>query len=480
MEKVIVNTKTREKRFAYLVNNKLEKIHIQQPQNKSMVGNIYLGRVTKVLPGMNAAFVEIGEEKGAYLQKEKMTSFVTDSTPIEEKKKKSVSSYIKQGEWVMVQVVKDATGTKGPKITGIIELGGKHIIYMPYGRYIAISKKLVPGIHKILRHIGNEMKTSEEGLIFRTSAGGDYTTFENLADDLIELRQQFSELQKKAMQKKVTLLKENDEFETELLKLLTKMDSGEVIVDELANKKIWEMQFPNLTFTFYQEKQDIFSAYHLENEVDKALKRIVWLKNGAYLIFDEAEGATIIDVNTGKFSGKSELERTTFQTNLLAAMEAAKQISIRNLSGMILIDFIDMKESEQTKIMEIMQGELHKDNRQSKVVGFTSLGILEITRKKTVNSLSETLQCECPICEGTGLVKSSESLAFTLERELWEYRHSDIEKVMISATSEVIKTFSGRDQMHRKQLEEVLGFSIQFNEIDYPKPYYSVDYIGSK
>ena len=473
---MIVSTKTREKRFAYLIDEMVEKIHFQQPQNKSMVGNIYLGQVTKVIPGMNAAFVEIGEEKGAYLQKEKMASFVIDDMPIEEKKKKSVSSFIKQGERVLVQVVKDATGTKGPKISGIIELSGENLVYMPFGRYIAVSKKVDPVMQKKFRQMGQVMKSDEEGIIFRTSAVNG--TEADLYAELEELRRDFSDLKKKSVQKKVILLRENDEFEKELNKALELMDTGEIIFDLLDDKQKWQNKYPHLEFSLYQGKEDIFSAYHIENEVEKALKRIVWLKNGAYLLFDAAEGATIIDVNTGKFEGKQQLEQTVFQTNMLAAKEVARQVRLRNLSGMILIDFIDMKEEEQRKIKEVMSKELKKDNRQTKVMGFTSLGILEITRKKAVNSLSEMVHCKCPTCEGTGLVKSAESVAFKLERELWEYRNQDIEKIDISATSEVVKIFCGPDQQHKIQLEEILGFTIQFIEIEYPKPYYHIKYVG--
>ena len=473
LNQLIVNRKTREQRFAYLVDGRLEKIYIQQPQYKSTVGNIYLGQVTKVIPGMNAAFVEIGEGKGAYLQREKMISFVTREGTVEEKKKQNVTSYIKQGERVLVQVIKDAAGTKGAKITGIIELSGNNLVYMPYGRYVAVSKKIhSQAIQKDLRSLGIRVKSEEEGLIFRTSAS-DCSEAELVAE-LDSLRQQYKKLEQHAKQKKVMLLHENNEFDKQLFYLFKQMRGGEVVVDTLEERSQWEKMFPHLAFTFHHSNKDVFSAYHLDGEIEKALKRIVWLKNGAYLIIDQAEEATIIDVNTGKYEGKHELERTVFQTNILAAKEAARQMKLRDISGIILIDFIDMKEAEEKKVMEEIEKELLTDNRQTKVVGFTSLGILQVTRKKTMKSLSETVNSKCAVCDGTGVVKSAESIAFQLERELWEYRSKDVVLVEIQATEDVQNIFSGEENRHIKRLEEVLGFTIKVVAMEFSKPNYFI------
>ncbi|WP_312098114.1 Rne/Rng family ribonuclease [Niallia sp.] len=473
LNQVIVNLKTREKRFAYLMDGKVAQIYVQQPQYKTTVGNIYLGQVTKVIPGMNAAFVEIGEGKGAYLPREKMISFVRSEGTLEEKKKKSVSSYIKQGERVLVQVIKDAAGPKGAKITGIIEMSGEHLVYMPYGRYVAVSKKInTIASQKNLRSFGERIKTKSEGLIFRTSAAN--CSEADLIDELETLRQQYKELEQQDRKKKIMLLHENNEFNKQLFYLFKQMKEGEVIVDRVEERKQWQAQFPHLTVSFHQGNEDLFSHYHLEAEIEKALKRIVWLSNGSYLIFDQAEAATIIDVNTGKYEGKHQLEQTVFQTNILAAKEAARQIRLRDISGIILIDFIDMKDAEEKQLLDVMLKELKGDNRQSKVVGFTELGILQLTRKKTMKSLSEMTQRKCVICEGTGVVKSAESMAFQLERELWEYRNKDIDLVEIHATEDVNRIFIGEGNIHKKRLEEVLGFTIKIDIVDFPKPDYFI------
>ncbi len=480
MEKMLVNMKSREKRFAYLFNNKLERLYIEQPQQKSAVGNIYVGIVTKVAPGMNAAFVDIGEVKNCYLPKDKLASYSADDSSFNEKKNRSISTYIKQGEKVLVQVVKDATGTKGPKLTGIVELQKDNLVYMPYGRYIAVSKKLADQkLQQQLRSVGKKLTSQSEGLIFRTSAAN--ASEAELTAEVDELRQKYTELLRQAATaKKPALLLANNDYERELFRILEKMESGEVFVDTQEEAKGWSSVFPKLTFHYYADNKNLFSFFAVEKDIEDALKRIVWLEKGAYLIIDETEAATIIDVNTGKYEGKHNLEQTAFDTNRYAALEAARQLKVRDLSGIILIDFIDMPKEHERKIEEIMKKELQKDSRQTKVIGFTALGILQITRKKTVVPLSQAVKTKCPVCDGTGAVMSAESMAFKLERELWEYERSDHDLIEVEAQREVIKVFSGKDKQHLKRLEEILGMQITLHERDFAIPDYHIKYIGQK
>ncbi|WP_259347203.1 Rne/Rng family ribonuclease [Niallia taxi] len=477
---MLVNMKSREKRFAYLFNNKLERLYIEQPQQKSAVGNIYVGIVTKVAPGMNAAFVDIGEVKNCYLPKDKLASYSADDSSFNEKKNRSISTYIKQGEKVLVQVVKDATGTKGPKLTGIVELQKDNLVYMPYGRYIAVSKKLADQkLQQQLRSVGKKLTAQSEGLIFRTSAAN--ASEAELTAEVDELRQKYTELLRQAATaKKPALLLANNDYERELFRILEKMESGEVFVDTQEEAKGWSSVFPKLTFHYYADNKNLFSFFAVEKDIEDALKRIVWLKKGAYLIIDETEAATIIDVNTGKYEGKHNLEQTAFDTNRYAAIEAARQLKVRDLSGIILIDFIDMPKEHERKIEEIMKKELQKDSRQTKVIGFTALGILQITRKKTVVPLSQAVKTKCPVCDGTGAVMSAESMAFKLERELWEYERSDHDLIEVEAQREVIKVFSGKDKQHLKRLEEILGMQITLHERDFAIPDYHIKYIGQK
>ncbi|WP_071395905.1 Rne/Rng family ribonuclease [Bacillus tuaregi] len=476
MKKLVVNYLTSEKRFALLEHKKVEKLFIKQPEHNSLVGNIYIGTVTKVLPGMNAAFVEIGEGKNGFIYRNKLPSFVLSGEEKSVKEKKSISSFVHQGERLMVQVDKDATGTKGPRLNAVIELSGSAIIYMPKGKYIAVSKKVEQTEDREkIREFGYELKEEDEGIIFRTAS---LTAAEaDIRTELAELRETFHELevQAKAM-KKPGLLLEQDHFLQEMINELQPIaEEVEVIADDRHIASQLKKQYPQLPVSLHTEKENIFSFYHLEGEIEKLLKRIVWLDNGAYLVFDEVEALTIIDVNTGKFSGRHDLADTVLKTNLLAAEEAARQIRLRDIGGMILIDFIDMKtEQERRQVIDRMKRECQKDGRRTELFGFTQLGILQLTRKKTKVSLSESLMERCPQCDGTGKIPSAETIAFRLERELYEYRFQDLEEVRIELTEDVKKVFCGEQHVHQNRLEDILKFSLQFDVQTAHRPFYHI------
>jgi ribonuclease G len=476
LKKLIVNDLMREKRFALLDNEKIEKLFVKQPKLDSLVGNIYLGTVTKVLPGMNAAFVEIGEDKNGYIHRDKLAAFVQDRAEKGVKEARSVSSFVHQGEKMLVQVEKDATGTKGPRLTGVIELSGEHMVYMPKGKYVAVSKKIIQHeTREKWRQFGYEIKEEEEGLLFRTSV--ESVSQQDIKKELEELRDEYQKLESQAHStKKPSRLFENDSFLKELSEEISHiMNSVEIIVDNRPLLENLQKKFSQLSISLYTGKENIFSAYRLEGEIEKALKRIVWLDKGAYLVIDEAEALTVIDVNTGKFSGNHDLADTVLKTNLLAAEEAARQIRLRDLGGIILIDFIDMKnDHERNQVLEEMKDELRKDQRRTNLIGFTPLGILQLTRKKTKVSISEALMEKCPVCEGIGMVPSAETMAFRLERELYEYRYGDFDEVTIETTEEVKNVFCGEQNIHKKRLEEILSFVISFQTKWNDKPFYNI------
>lgn len=474
MEKLIVNAVSREKRFAYVRDNIVEKIIHDRPEQRSLVGNIYYGTVTKVLPGMNAAFIDIGEEKNAYLHRDVLASYVLSPERSIDKEKKSVSTYVHQGQKLMVQVDKDATGPKGPRVTGIIEINGDKLIYMPQGRYVAVSKKIVAEKDH-LRGLGMKLKSEEEGIIFRTSSVS--ATEEEILKELITLRGQFADIHERAAAlKKPGILYQNDTFTEMVFEAITQMTLGEVFVDDLSLKKAIETRNPNLEVTYYNGKENIFTLHRIEHEINRALKRIVWLDNGAYLIFDETEALTIIDVNTGKFSGKNDYQDTVVKTNTLASIEVARQLKLRDIGGIVLIDFIDMKnEKDKRHILETIERQFQLDNTRTKIIGFTSLGILQLTRKKTKVSLSEALQVKCHVCDGTGKIVSAETVAFRLERELLEHRNTDAEAVLIETTNEVKEAITP----HLNMVEEWLQFKVYFSIQSSAHHYYVIKQFGN-
>jgi ribonuclease G len=239
------------------------------------------------------------------------------------------------------------------------------------------------------------------------------------------------------------------------------------------------MKKSQITFTYYNGKENIFSANRVEQSIDKALKRVVWLDKGAYLIFDETEALTIIDVNTGKFSGKGDYQETVLKTNQLAAIEIAHQLRLRDSSGIVLIDFIDMKrDQDRLSIMELMERELKKDEKRTRIIGFTPLGIMQLTRKKTKVPLSEALQVKCPLCDGTGRILSAETIAFRLERELLEHRTTDHEAILVETTKEVKEAFAGPNEAFHEALEESLQLKIYFSVKTSPDHYYILKQFG--
>jgi ribonuclease G len=479
LKKLIINYLTREKRFALIADQRVERLVVNQPKHISSVGNIYVGTVTKVLPGMNAAFVEIGEEKNGFIHRDKLGSFVLSNEGKEIKEKKSISAFVHQGERLLVQVEKDSTGTKGPRLTGVIELSGNHLIYMPKGKYIAISKKIdQPEIREKWRLFGYQLKQEEEGVIFRTSC--ENASEQAIQVELNELRDQYHGLKVKAKAAKRPMkIYEQDHFLAEMVaEIKPIVNQVEVMVDDHRLMEKLRKLYPSLPISLYTGKENIFSVYKLEGEIEKALKRVVWLENGAYIVIDEVEALTIMDVNTGKFSGKNDLADTVLKTNILAAIEAARQFRLRDIGGMILIDFIDMKTDEdRNKVINVIMKEIKKDDRRTMIIGFTPLGILQLTRKKTKVSIAEAFTVKCPVCEGTGRILSPETVAFRLERELYEYRNRDIDEVVIELSEEVKSVFSGDQDIHKHRLEEILGFSLNFDIQQNEKPFYHIRYL---
>lgn len=477
MNTLVINHLGREKRYALLKNNKLEKIVIHQPKMQSSVGAIYLGIVSKVLPGMNAAFIDIGQSKNGFLHRDKLPAYLQSKN-----ENKSISSYLHQGEKLLVQVEKDPTGTKGPRLTGILEFNGSSTVYMPNGHYVAVSKK-IPNEEKRdkWRQFGFQIKREEEGILFRTSCQ-DFSEDE-ISNEIEQLRKKYEEVQRESQNmKKPGLILENNTFLDEIVEELSKDETVEIVVDDQELKKTLTSltENKNIDVSHYHQTENIFAHFGIQHEIEKSLKKVVWLKNGAYLIFDETEALTIIDVNTGKFSGKHDLEETVVKTNEWAAVEIARQIRLRDIAGMILVDFIDMKsDDDRQKIMKAMKDSLLKDEKRTRVIGFTPLGILQMTRKKTRVSISEALTTRCEVCEGTGKVLSPETVAFQLERDLWELKGSDHEAVLIEASHDVREVFSGADRLHQQRLEKTLGLQFYFSIKEDKRPFYTIRQLGS-
>lgn len=476
MRKIIINEKAREVRCAIFEDEQVAEIHQSYSSEDEIVGNIYIGRVKKVLPGMQAAFVDIGLSQNGYLHRNDTLRFQLAN---QSESNQSISHFIKEGERVFVQVVKTGTEQKGPKLTMNLEFGGHLLVYMPYGNYLAVSKKVQDEqARNLLFNIAQTFIQDQEGILFRTAAKA--RSKEELEKEYNQLKQKFLEVIKQTNDKPVCVF-ESKSFIDRILSEIVVKEEDHIICDQIERVQQLKSLFPQTSIQYYDQKEGIFSAYKIEQEIEKILKPLVWLKNGAYILIEQTEAMTIIDVNTGKFSGKLSMRDTVLKTNELAAIEIAKQIRLRNLSGIILIDFIDMKhKQDQLKIFETMKREMNRDRVQHKVIGFTELNILQITRKKMRMPLESNVTDMCKTCRGTGRIISADSVAYKLERELWEYQYMDEEAMWIEATGDVIDLVKGTNDEHLKRLEDVLRYKIFFTEVVSQVPTYRIKQMGKE
>ncbi|KHF40932.1 RNAse G [Halalkalibacter okhensis] len=457
---------TRERRAAIVENDRVVELMVERTLENRIVSNVYRGRVVNVLPGMQAAFVDIGREKNGFLYRDDLLSFHLSNEDEEKKKERSISEFVKQGEELLVQVTKEGFGSKGPRLTGVVSFPGQFLVYMPEGDYVGVSRRFSNEAERERwRDIAEGIIEGNEGLIIRTSCEGKQA--EVITQEFHFLRKLWKELWKEGKTKKAPALIHQDSGLIErIVRDFSFADIDKMVVDRLDDYQVLKEllePFPKLadSLSLYREKENIFSAYGIEKELERALRRQIWLKNGAYLMIDQTEALTVIDVNTGKFTGKTNLHDTVRKTNSEAAKEIARQLRLRDISGIIVIDFIDMKRAEDREyVQNVFEKALKHDRTKTNVLGMTGLGLLEMTRKKVRQNLQSSLSKTCPTCSGKGVVLSDEAQAFKIERQLWEYRGMDEEALVLELPAPVSTVLFGQKGEHLKRLEEALGFRI--------------------
>jgi len=482
MKKIIASLVSREKRYAVLDNERVVRLEVIQPQQVSTVGNIYIGKVTKVMPGMEAVFVEYGVDKNGLLHRDELPVFQQDKS--EKRPIKGISSYIHQGQKLLVQVSRDEAGSKGAKLSAMIELSSPSLVYIYGNDYLGVSKKFTNHrLQSYWRKVASEHKQELEGLIVRTSM--ESQSEEDFLQQLHALRSTYQQLVKTAdSAKKPGLVYARDTFLDMLTAKIAAITSGEIIMDHFESsqklKKMLAVQNSEWTITYDSDPGDLFAKYHIQTQASEALSKRVPLPNGGSLIIEETEAFTIIDVNTGKFIGKAQKEQTLFETNLEAASEVVHQIILRNLAGIILVDFINMTEEKHRKaIVTAMTKEMKQDNRHVQIVGFTELGILQLTRKRTSPSLQDKLTDQCSVCQGTGRVDSPETVAFRLERELFEHRRSVDEAVWVEMNHAVADVLLGAKDSGREWIEALIGKKLLVTYINGNLNTYKIKRFGS-
>lgn len=462
-KKIIVNSDNRATRVALLENGKLVELDIERPLQYRIVGNIYKGTVANVLPGMQASFIDIGLEKNAFLYVDDIFS-EWDEEGISPDRSQ-IEKLLRVGEEIMVQVIKEPLGSKGARVTGQLTLPGRYLVLVPNANYIGISRRIDSQAERErLKQEVEKLKPEGLGLIVRTVAEGIEAAV--MEQDLQFLVQLWNRILSRFQQKTAPAILYQDlsltcriardlfveEFHSFLIDNEYEYAKVNEIVDNISphlKKKV----------RYYREDEPIFERYGVEEEIEKALARQVWLKSGGYLVFDEAEALTVIDVNTGRYIGKRNLADTILKTNLEAAVEIARQVRLRDIGGIILIDFIDMStEDHRRQVLEKLGIAIKNDRTKSYVLGLTNLGLVEMTRKKVRQDLSEYLQQTCPYCNGTGRVLTPLVVSTRVERELKKQLKEERNKaVLVEMHHEVAAIIIGSGGGNLKRLEDELG-----------------------
>jgi ribonuclease G len=467
-KEILVNITPQETRVATLENGMVHEIYIERSHRKGLVGNIYKGMVARVLPGMEAAFVDIGLERAAFLH----VSDVAQARQSGNGGTVHISQVLREGQELLVQVIKDPLGTKGARLTTNITIPSRYLVYMPNSENVGVSSRIESDeererLRKML--LSQDERDHESGYIIRTAA--EVATTESISSDLIYLDRLWQAVNKRASEvqagsvvhKDLPLFLRvlRDMVDEDLEKI--RVDSRETytIMKEFAQAYVAEVAN---VIEHYPGERPIFDLHGVEDEIHKGLERKVHLKSGGYLIIDQTEAMTTIDVNTGAFVGNRNLEETIFKTNLEAAQAIARQLRLRNLGGIVILDFIDMVEEEHKRqVMRALEKALEKDHARTQVCEVSTLGLVEMTRKRTRESLEHVLCTTCPTCEGRGTVKSAETVCYEIFREiLREARQFDAKELLVLASQEVVDLLVDEESGSLAELEDFIAIPIKF------------------
>lgn len=461
-KKIIVNCNNRETRVALIEERELVEIYIERPIHQRVVGNIYYGVVANVLPGMQAAFVDIGLERNAFLYVDDVILPEKSKETREGGKRKTIEELLQEGDRLLVQVVKEPFGNKGARVTCQITLPGRFLVLMPNVSYVGISRRIEdPEERQRLKNLADSVKPENMGLIARTVAEG--VSMECLRNDVDFLTKMWKKIQSRIKSKEAPLLVHQDvNLIYRIVRDLFTENIDQFLIDaRYEYEKVLEtLEFVSPALVnkvfYYRGEKPIFDKYNLENELEKALKRNVWLECGGYLVFDQTEALTVIDVNTGKYIGSKNLEDTVFKANKEAARQIPRQLRLRDIGGIIIIDFIDMNSSEHEKeILNILEENLSKDRTKAHILGITNLGLVEMTRKKVRQGLDAVLMQPCSYCEGRGKVLSVEFMSSKVERILKKMlMNEEGEAILLEVNKNVAALLIGSNGSNLRKIEE--------------------------
>lgn len=467
---ILINVTPMETRVAIVENGTLQEIQLERSLKKGIVGNIYKGQVIRVLPGMQAAFIDIGLERAAFIH----VAELTDPNS-EQAQEQDITKLLKEGQSLIVQVTKDPIGTKGARLTTQLSLPSRYLVYMPHTQHIGISLRIEDeGERDRLKQIITDCpsvtdQTDQGGFIVRTAAEG--VIQEELLTDIQYLKKLWLQV-KECINKAAisSLVYEDLPLSLRTLRDFLNDDVYKLHIDSketYQKAKLFLAEFmPELAerLKHYQGEPPLFDIYGIEQQLQKALDRKVMLKSGGYLVIDQTEAMTTIDVNTGGFVGHKNLEETIFKTNLEATTAIARQLRLRNLGGIIIIDFIDMEiEEHRQQVLETLQKELEKSHAKTHVLGFTELGLVQLTRKRTRQNLEQILCETCFQCHGKGTLKTTETVCYEIFREIIRVaRAYPSNKYRVLANQKIVDRLLDEESSHVADLEIFIGKAINF------------------
>jgi len=467
-EAFLINFTPQETRVALIQNGAVQELHIEREHSRGFVGNVYLGKVVRVLPGMQSAFIDIGLERTAFLH---VADIWLDRAAGEQTR--PIEKILHEGQSLVVQVLKDPIGTKGARLSTQISIAGRMLVYLPQEKHIGISQRIESEEGRTaLRERLHRLIPDEEagGYIVRTIAAS--ASDEELGADIAYLRKLWTEIKSRSVGAFPPLALYHDlTLAQRVLRDLVTPETERIVIDSRENfQKLNAFATEYMTqvtalLEHYSGERTLFDLHGVEDEIQKALSRRVDLKSGGYLIVDQTEALTTIDVNTGGFVGARTFDDTVFKTNLEAAQAIARQLRLRNLGGIILIDFIDMESEEhRSVVLTELNKALSRDHTKVSVGGFTGLGLVEMTRKRTRESLAHILCESCPTCGGRGEIKTARTVAYEVLRELVrEARQFNAREFRILAAPNVIDLFLDEEAQALAMLSDFVGKPISLH-----------------
>ena len=474
-EEILVSTTPMETRVALVESGVVQEIHIERIGHRGIVGNIYSGKVVRILPGMEAAFVEIGSERTGFLHMSDIAALDGGGRENHSGEADTIRKYLHDGKKILVQVTKDPLGDKGARLTTRLSLSSRYLVLAPHSTRVGVSRQIEDASERDRLHQLVALARREEdmltagGLVIRTAASG--VGLNEIQADLRYLKRLWATvLSRGKATDRPTLLYEDLPLDFRAIRDLARPSLERVRIDSLdcfsRLRDFCTDYIPEVSplLDHYQDDRPLFDVHAVEAEIQRALQRRVELNSGGYLIFDQREAMTTIDVNTGSFVGGKNLEETVFKTNLEAASVLARQVRLRNLAGIIIIDFIDMLKSDHRRqVLRALEKAMSGDQVKHHITGISQLGLVEMTRKRTRESLVHMLCEECASCGGRGVLKSAETVCYEIFREIMRSaRGCESDTLMVLAGQAVVDRLLGEESANFADLEKLVNKSISF------------------